>query len=109
MPWKQGYTVSDEIGLKDDELAWPRGAACAIQLVIDLNIATTPEGITPKDLESDAAVFAATEGLAQLRTVLARHAMRATVSVPAVLARIRPETIRALRADGHEIAAGEGV
>lgn len=106
MPWKQGYTVSDEIGLRDDELAWPSGAACAVQLVIDLNIATTPEGITAKDLASDAAVFAATEGLAQLRAVLGKHAMRATVAVPAVLAKIRPETIRALRADGHEIAAG---
>jgi peptidoglycan-N-acetylglucosamine deacetylase len=106
MPWKQGYTISDEIGLRDDELAWPNGAACAVQLVIDLNIATTPEGITAKDLASDAAVFAATEGLAQLRAVLGKHAMRATVAVPAVLAKIRPETIRALKADGHEIAAG---
>lgn len=106
MPWKQGYTISDEIGLKDDELSWPNAAACVVQLVIDLNIATTAEGITPKDLASDAAVFAATEGLAQLRAVLGKHAMRATVSVPAVLAKIRPETIQSLVADGHEIAAG---
>jgi peptidoglycan/xylan/chitin deacetylase (PgdA/CDA1 family) len=51
-------------------------------------------------------VFAATEGLAQLRAVLNKHAIRATVTAPAVLARLRPATIRALVADGHEIAAG---
>ena len=38
MPWKQGYTVSDEIGLRDDELAWPGGNRCAVQVVIDLNV-----------------------------------------------------------------------
>lgn len=106
MPWKQGYTVSDEIGLRDDELAWPGGNRCAVQVVIDLNVATGAEGITPRDLQSDPAVFAATEGLAQLRAVLNKHAIRATVSAPAVLARLRPATIRALVADGHEIAAG---
>jgi len=62
MPWKQGYTVSDEIGLRDDELAWPGGNRCAVQVVIDLNVATGAEGITPRDLQSDPAVFAATEG-----------------------------------------------
>jgi peptidoglycan/xylan/chitin deacetylase (PgdA/CDA1 family) len=106
MPWKQGYTISDEIGLRDDELSWPNGKRCGVQVVVDLNIATAAEGITAKDIESNAAVFGATEGLAQLRAVLDRHAIRATVSVPAVLARLRPATIRALVADGHEIAAG---
>jgi peptidoglycan/xylan/chitin deacetylase (PgdA/CDA1 family) len=106
MPWKQGYTISDEIGLRDDELAWPEGARCAVQVVVDLNIASGPEGITAKDITGDAAVFGATEGLAQLRRVLDRHAIRATVSVPAVLARIRADAVRALAADGHEIAAG---
>lgn len=105
MPWKQGYTISDETGLKDGELAWPAAARCAVQVVVDLNIATAAEGITAKDLESDAAVFAATEGLAQLRAVLARHAIRATIATPGALARLRPATIRALAADGHEIAA----
>lgn len=106
MPWKQGYTISDEIGLRDGELAWPAGATCAIQVVIDLNIASTAEGITAKDLQSDAAVFGATEGLAQLRATLARHTIRATVAAPAVLAKLRPATLKSLAADGHEIAAG---
>jgi len=106
MPWKQGYTVSDEIGLRDAELSWPAGARCAVQVVVDLNVASSPEGITAKDLEGDAAVFGATEGLSQLRAVLDRHAIRATIAVPAVLARIRAASVRALAADGHEIAAG---
>ncbi len=106
MPWKQGYTVSDEIGLRDDELSWPEGARCAVQVVVDLNVASGPEGITARDLTGDAAVFGATEGLAQLRAVLDRHAIRATISVPAVLARIRADSVRALATDGHEIAAG---
>jgi len=106
MPWKQGYTVSDETGLRDDELSWPDGARCAVQVVVDLNVASGPEGITAKDLASDAAVFGATEGLALLRAVLDRHSIRATISVPAVLARLRADSVRALAADGHEIAAG---
>jgi peptidoglycan/xylan/chitin deacetylase (PgdA/CDA1 family) len=106
MPWKQGYTISDEVGLKDSELAWPNAARCAVQVTVDLNIATTPAGITAQDLQSSAGVFAATEGLALLRAILARHAIRATIATPAVLARIRPHTLRALAADGHEIAAG---
>ena len=106
MPWKQGYTVSDEIGLRDDELAWPGDARCAVQVVVDMNVASTAEGISARDLEGDAAVFGATEGLAQLRAVLDRHAIRATVAVPAVLAKIRGASVRALAADGHEIAAG---
>ena len=106
MPWKQGYTVSDEIGLRDDELAWPGGNRCAVQVVVDMNVASTAEGIIARDIEGDAAVFGATEGLAQLRAMLTRHRIRATISVPAVLAKVRAASIKALAADGHEIAAG---
>lgn len=106
MPWKQGYTISDEIGMADAALAWPGGARCAVQVVIDLNVAGSVDGISEADLRGDAAVFAAGEGLAQLRRVLDRHGIRATISVPAVLARIRPDTVRALASEGHEIAAG---
>ena len=106
MPWKQNYTITDEIGLKDDELSWPAGASCAVQVVVDMNIASTADGISARDLTGDPAVFGATEGLAQLRAVLTRHRIRATIAVPAVLAKIRPASIKALLADGHEIAAG---
>lgn len=105
MPWKQGYTISDERGLRDDELAWPNGARCCVAITIDLSVATGAEGITQRDITSDKAQFGAREGLAQLRQVLTRHHLRATIATPAVIAQAFPENVRALVADGHEIAA----
>jgi peptidoglycan-N-acetylglucosamine deacetylase len=45
MPWKQGYTISDEIGLRDDEVRWPDGHRCCVSVVVDLSVARGPEGI----------------------------------------------------------------
>ncbi|MEJ0018614.1 MAG: polysaccharide deacetylase family protein [Acetobacteraceae bacterium] len=105
MPWKQGYTISDEIGLRDSEVRWPEQRRCCLTVVVDLSVARGPEGITPADLERPDAYFAAHDGLDQLLAVLRHFAIRATFAVPAVIAAARPERIRALLADGHEIAA----
>ena len=105
MPWKDGYTISDEIGLRDDEIRWPADARCCIHVTIDLSVASGPEGLTASDLSHPRAVFGASDGLAQLRRLLDRHKLRATIAAPAVLARIDPDTLRSLAADGHEIAA----
>lgn len=105
MPWKDGYTISDEVGLRDDEVHWPDGARCCVHITIDLSVASGPDGLTPADMATPRAVFGAGDGLEQLRRVLARHALRATIAAPAVLAGIDPAMLRSLAADGHEIAA----
>ena len=68
-------------------------------------MARGPEGIRAADLMHPDAYFAAHDGLDQLLAVLQRFGITATFAVPAVIAQLRAERIRALLADGHEIAA----
>jgi peptidoglycan/xylan/chitin deacetylase (PgdA/CDA1 family) len=105
MPWKQGYTISDERSLADHEVIWPDGKRCAIHIVVDLSVASGPDGITARDLASPAAVFAANDGLDLLLAALAKHGLRATFAVPAVIAECYPTRIKEIAALGHEIAA----
>jgi peptidoglycan/xylan/chitin deacetylase (PgdA/CDA1 family) len=105
MPWKQNYTVSDEISIPDRELRWPDGNRCCISVVIDLSPARGPEGINQADLISPIAQFGAHDGLDQLLAVLDHFNIKATFAVPAIIARARPDQIHALLAQGHEIAA----
>ena len=63
MPWKDGYTISDEKSLEDADLRWPEGKRCAVHIVVDLSVASGPEGIGARDLASAPAAFGANEGL----------------------------------------------
>ena len=65
MPWKQGYTISDEVGLRDAEVRWPDGQRCCVTVVVDLSVARGPEGIRTEDLAHPDAYFAA--GIANLK------------------------------------------
>jgi peptidoglycan/xylan/chitin deacetylase (PgdA/CDA1 family) len=105
MPWKQNYTISDEKSLPDSRIRWPDGARCCFSVTVDLSVAAGPEGIRAADLTTGPAYFGMHEGLSGLRAVFARHGIRATFAVPAVMARIQAETVRSLAAEGHEIAA----
>src|SRR3954447_11156880 len=105
MPWKQGYTISDERSLADSEVHWPNGARCCIVVTVDLSVASGPEGVTAADLATPEALFDANQGLAALREVLSRHRIRGTFAVPAVIAHIHRDLVRSLAAEGHEIAA----
>ncbi len=105
MPWKQNYTISDETSLADAEIRWPGGARCCFSVTVDLSVAAGPEGIRAADLATGPAHFGMHDGLDGLRAVLARHAIRATFAVPAVMARLQAETLKSLAAEGHEIAA----
>lgn len=105
MPWKQGYTISDEKSLADADIRWPDGARCCVALTVDLSVASGPEGVTAADLATPEALFGASQGLAALRGVLRKHGMRATFAVPAVVAHIYRDLVRSLAAEGHEIAA----
>ena len=104
MPWKERYTISDEKSLTDDEIRWPQGARCCVGITIDLSVAAGPEGIRAADLKTPEAEFGANQGLAALLALLERYDLRATFAVPAVLAHIYADEIRALAAAGHEVA-----
>ena len=105
MPWKNGYTISDEVGLADRDIRWPQARQMAVHIVLNLSVASGPEGITKSDLRSAPAVFALGEGLDLLLAALDRHALKVTVAVPAVTAKAFPSRMRELIAAGHEIAA----
>jgi peptidoglycan/xylan/chitin deacetylase (PgdA/CDA1 family) len=105
MPWKQGYTVSDEKSLADDDIQWPGGARCCVSITIDLSIAAGPEGIRAADLRTPPALFGTGEGLAAVLALLRRYELKATFAVPAVIAHIYADKIRAIAGEGHEIAA----
>jgi peptidoglycan/xylan/chitin deacetylase (PgdA/CDA1 family) len=105
MPWKQGYTISDERSLEDNTISWPDGNRLGMRITVDLSVASGPAGIAEADLATPRAYFGAHDGLEQVLAVLRRCGLRATFAVPAVLARIYPQRIRALAAEGHEIAA----
>lgn len=108
MPWKQDYTISDEIALRDDEVCWPEGNRCCVTITVDLSLARGPEGIRAADLMHPDAYFAAHDGLDQLVALLRRFDLKATFAVPGVIAQLRAERLRDLLAEGHEIA-GNGL
>ncbi|MBT4490256.1 MAG: polysaccharide deacetylase family protein [Rhodospirillaceae bacterium] len=105
MPWKENYTASDEVTLFDDEVRWPEGRRCCVVVNVDLSLASGAEGLNARDLRGDRALFGLHEGMAQLRAVLDRFDMKATFTVPAVMARMLGDTLRELALQGHEIAA----
>jgi peptidoglycan/xylan/chitin deacetylase (PgdA/CDA1 family) len=105
MPWKEGYAISDEKSLADDQVRWPDGARCCVSVTVDLSVASGPAGMTAADLASPRAQFGARDGLQQVLRVLRQFGLQATFAVPAVIARAFPEAIRSLVAAGHEIAA----
>lgn len=105
MPWKQDYTISDEIGMADDEVRWPNAKRCCVSVTVDLSLASGPDGLSAADLTNSIATFGLNEGIEQLRAVLRRFEIKATVTVPAAMANILADTIQAMLADGHEIAA----
>ena len=105
MPWKDGYTISDEIALRDEEIAWPEGNRCCVGITVDLSVASGPNGITEKDLTSPRAQFGLRDGLDHVLATLGRAGLKATFAVPAVMARVHGRVLRDLGAEGHEIAA----
>jgi peptidoglycan/xylan/chitin deacetylase (PgdA/CDA1 family) len=105
MPWKDGYTISDERSLDDKDIRWPDGKRCAVHIVVDLSVAGGPEGISTRNLRSDTALFAAGEGLDLVLAILAGHGLKATFAVPAVMAAIAPARIKEVVDRGHEVAA----
>lgn len=105
MPWKNGYTISDETSMADSAIRWPDGARCCVSVVVNMSLASSPDGISPADLGSGDAYFAMHEGLDAVLRALDRHAFKATFAVPAAMAAVFPAQVREIAAAGHEIAA----
>jgi peptidoglycan/xylan/chitin deacetylase (PgdA/CDA1 family) len=103
MPWKQGYTVSDERTL--DHVEWPDAARATAVVTVDLSPVCGPEGVTARDLESEDTEYAMQLGLGRVLGLLERHRVAATFAVPAAIAEAWPDRIREIVARGHEIAA----
>jgi peptidoglycan-N-acetylglucosamine deacetylase len=105
MPWKEGYTISDEKGLPDDEVRWPNGQRCCFSITVDLSVASGPEGITEADLANPKTQFGLREGFDRIKDTLDRFGLKATFATPAVMARVQAHALRVLTQQGHEIAA----
>jgi peptidoglycan/xylan/chitin deacetylase (PgdA/CDA1 family) len=105
MPWKDGYTISDERGLADADVTWPGGNRCCFSITVDLSVASGPAGITEADLASPKAQFGLREGFERITGALDRFGLKATFATPAVMARIQARELRGLTQQGHEIAA----
>ncbi len=105
MPWKSGYTISDEKSMVDGAVRWPDDARCCVKIVVNLSLASGSDGIRAADLSTGDAYFALHQGLDALLRTLDRHCFKATFAVPAVIAMAYPQRIRELVSAGHEVAA----
>lgn len=105
MPWKAGYTISDERSPTDAEVQWPGGNRCCFSITVDLSVASGPEGITEADLTGPKAQFGLREGFERVKDALDRFGLKATFATPAVMARLQAHQLRVLTQEGHEIAA----
>lgn len=104
MPWKSGYTISDERTIADNDVRWPDDAVMSLTVVVDLGPDCGPQGITAADLATPEHFYGMHGGLDALRGVLDTHGVRGTFAVPGVIAELYPALLRSLSADGHEIA-----
>jgi len=51
MPWKEAYTISDEITMKDEDIKWPDNNRCAVRIVVDYTVSAAGDGIGNKDIQ----------------------------------------------------------
>ena len=84
--------------------AWPGGARCAVALSFDADHETIPlRDADESPMRISQGQYGSRRGVPRIRTLLARHGVRASFYYPAVSALLYPEEIRAVAAEGHEI------
>ena len=103
MPWKSGYTLSDETS--PAAVVWPEGRA-AFTLIVDCGVPAGEEGIRPEDIAACQALWADPMNTDWLLENLAHRHIKATFAVPAVIAEAFPQLAERIRKAGHEVAAG---
>jgi peptidoglycan-N-acetylglucosamine deacetylase len=84
--------------------SWKDGARVAVALSFDSDHETNTlrEGQTSPGKLSQGQ-YGNRQGVPRVRRLLARHGIRATFFVPAVVAKLYPDEQRAVAADGHEV------
>jgi peptidoglycan/xylan/chitin deacetylase (PgdA/CDA1 family) len=105
MPWKSGYTISDERGIADRDIRWPRKAKCCLTVTVALDPDCGSEGLTSEDVSTPEAFYGMNGGLDLVRGLLDQVGYRATFVVSAAMADAYPKAIKKLADDGHEVAA----
>ena len=105
MPWKEGYTISNERTMKDDEISWPDNQQIAVRIVVDYSVDAAGDGIGRKDIQSHVAQHGKRVEIWSLLDLFEKHNLRATFAVPAIMAETFPESVREAIKRGHEVAA----
>lgn len=113
MPWKQNYTSSDEIAIRDEDIRWPEGVSVAVAITVDLNPATGAIGMDAASVSRPVVQFGLQEGIDHFLHLFARVEAQATFAVPGYFAASYPGIVARIAAAGHEVAvnglAGEDV
>lgn len=104
MPWKTGYTTSDECSHADDSLRWPNDHRAAFNVTVDLDPLCGPDGVVPESFQTPEAYYGMHRGLDAVRSVLDKSKIRATFALSAVTAECFPRVVEILAKEGHEIA-----
>ena len=105
MPWKDGYTFTDEKTLNDEDIQWPDHHQCAAAVVVDYSVPCDGRGIGTKDVANNQAEFGSRVGIWRLLDLFDKYDVKATFAVPAVLAEIYADSVKEIVARGHEVAA----
>ncbi|MFB0507180.1 MAG: polysaccharide deacetylase family protein [Thermodesulfobacteriota bacterium] len=105
MPWKDGYTITDEKSMNDEDIEWPENHQCALGIVVDYSVQSNADGIGPDDAGTHQAEFGARVGIWRLFDLFEKYNLRVTFAVPAIIAEIYPESVREIIKRGHEVAA----
>ncbi|MEO9340751.1 polysaccharide deacetylase family protein [Mesorhizobium sp. SB112] len=104
MPWKENYTASDEIAIRDTVIVWPTGIVCGFGVTVDLNPATGLGGIDAMSFCTPTVQFGIHEGIDHLLALFSRLQIRATFATPGYFASVYPRLISRIATAGHEIA-----
>lgn len=104
MPWKDGYTVSDERGVADGDVRWPEGVRSALRITVVLGAAMEPHGVDDASLNGEAGHFGRHRGLDLILRTLDELGLNVTFAVPGLVAAAWPDTVARVRDAGHELA-----
>jgi peptidoglycan/xylan/chitin deacetylase (PgdA/CDA1 family) len=105
MPWKDGYTITDEKSMNDEDVEWPDNHQCALGIVVDYSVQSNADGIGPEDVGTHQAEFGARVEIWRLFDLFEKYSLRVTFAVPAIIVEIYPESVREIINRGHEVAA----
>lgn len=120
MPWKDGYTTSDEKSMNDEEIEWLGGQQCAVSIVVDYRVkldfdGTELKGVDyrvqghPKNIElrveNHLAEFGAKIGIWRLFDLFEKYEIKATFAVPEIMADLYPNSVNEIIKRDHEVAA----